>query len=140
MSEYVKIVDLNNQLKNSKIKLLRKLPRFVINYIRSVIYEDRMNDVYQRQKHLNAIDFVRALLFEEFNIKVNITGKENINKTKKCVYIANHPLGAIDALSFLHLIDSCHGRVVSPSNEIFEFIPNLHPLIVGIDVFEPNTK
>ncbi len=40
----------------------------------------------------------------------------------------------------MHLIDSCHGRVVSPSNEIFEFIPNLHPLIVGIDVFEPNTK
>ena len=140
MSEYVKFIDLKKDLKKSSIKLLRVLPGFMVNYIRKIIREDSLNDTYHKYKHLDAMQFVRALLFKEFKIKINSTGEENIKKANKYIYVANHPLGAIDALSFLHLIDSCHGSVISPSNELFEYIPNLHPLIVGINVFGQNTR
>jgi hypothetical protein len=30
--------------------------------------------------------------------------------------------------------------VISPSNELFNFIPNLHPVILGVNVFGTNTR
>lgn len=140
MNDYVKIVDVKKEIKKSNKKFVRNMPGFVVKYIGRIIREKQMNDGYNRHKHLEAMDFVRALLFEEFKVKINITGHEQIDKNKKYIFIANHPLGAIDALSFLYLVDKHAGRVISPSNELFEYIPNLHPLIVGINVFGQNTK
>lgn len=135
-----KIIDLKKGFKESKSKLYRNLPNFVINYLRRVIREKQINEGHFKYKELVGMDYVNAVLFDEFNIDLKIKGIENIDKSKKCVYVANHPLGAIDALSFLHLIDKNHGRVISPSNELFEYIPNIHSLIVGLNVFEQNTK
>ncbi len=139
MENYIKIVDVKSLLKKSKNKFFRKSP-FVAKYIAKVIREKQMNDVYQKYKDLQGIDFVNALLFEEFKVKINIKGAENVDKTKKNIYVANHPLGGIDALSFLYVVNSVQGKVISPSNEFFEYIPNIHPLIVGINVFGKNTK
>lgn len=135
-----KIIDLKKGFKESKSKLYRNLPNFVINYLRRVIREKQINEGHFKYKELVGMDYVNAVLFDEFNIDLKIRGTENIDKRKKCVYVANHPLGAIDALSFLHLIAENHGRVISPSNELFEYIPNIHSLIVGLNVFGQNTK
>ncbi|MBN2893008.1 MAG: 1-acyl-sn-glycerol-3-phosphate acyltransferase [Bacteroidales bacterium] len=140
MEDYIKIIDLKAGLRKSKNKFIRNLPNFVVKALAHTIREKSMNDAYQNYKHLEGMEFVKALLFEEFKVTINITGQENVDKTKKHVYIANHPLGAVDALSFLYLVDNVQGKVVSPSNELFENIPNLHSLIVGINVFGQNTK
>ncbi len=135
-----KIVDVKEMLKNSKSKFYRKLPNFAVNWIAKVIREKELNESHSKYKDKEGMDYVKAGLFEVFNVKINIVGEENIDKSKKHVYIANHPLGAIDALSFLYLIDKIQGNVISPSNQMFEYIPNLHSLILGINVFGQNTK
>ncbi len=140
MDNFVKIIDIKSDLKKSKSKFYRNLPGFVVKRLKKIIREDKINQTYNKYKHLESMDFVKALIFEEFNVDLTITGQENIDKSKKYIYVANHPLGSIDALCFLYLVDSCHGRVISPSNELFEYFPNLHPLIVGINVFGQNTK
>ncbi len=140
MSEETKVVDVKSAIKKSKSKFQRNLPDFVIKRIARIIREDELNAIHQKYKDLQGMDYVKALMFDEFKLKVNITGEENIDRNKKYVYVANHPLGAMDALSFLYLIDKLHGKVISPSNELFEYIPNLHPLIVGVNVFGYNTK
>jgi len=135
-----KVVDIKSVLKKSKSKIFRYLPNFIINWIRKIIREDEMNIKHAKNKELEGMDYVEAVLLKEFDIKVNIIGEENVDKNKKYVYIANHPLGAIDALSFLLLVNKIHGNVISPSNQLFEYIPNLHSLIVGINVFGQNSK
>jgi len=46
----------------------------------------------------------------------------------------------MDALSFLSAIHSFFPDVISPSNNLFNYIPNLKPLILGVNVFGTNTK
>jgi putative hemolysin len=140
MCEKTKVVDVTEAIKTSKSKFIRNLPTFAVKKIAKVVREKELNEIYEKYCDLQGIDFVKALLFEEFNVTINIKGEENVQKDKLYVYVANHPLGAIDALSFLYIIDKLHGRVISPSNELFEFIPNLSSLIVGINVFGHNTK
>lgn len=135
-----KVVDIKSVLKESKSGFYRNLPNFIVNWIRKVVREDDLNKHHLKNKELEGIEYVKAVLFDEFKVKLNIVGQENIDKNKKYVYVANHPLGAIDALSFLVLVHNIHGNVVSPSNQLFEYIPNLHSLIVGINVFGQNTK
>jgi putative hemolysin len=46
----------------------------------------------------------------------------------------------MDALSFLSAISRFYPDVISPSNDLFNYIPNLHPVILGVNVFGTNTK
>ena len=134
-----KIVDIDAVIAKSSSKFFKSLPKFVVNRIKKIVHQDEMNRIHREHNHKIGMDYVYGLL-EEGEIKIDIKGEENINKNKKYVYVANHPLGGIDAMSFLHCIYKIHNNVVSPSNEMFEYIPNLHPLIVGINVFGQNTK
>ena len=133
------IVDIDAMIEKSGSKFFKSLPKFVINRIKKIIHQDEMNRIHRENKHKIGMDYVYGLLAEG-DIKIDIKGEEGIDKNKKYVYVANHPLGGIDALSFLHCVYKNHNNVVSPSNEMFENIPNLHPLIVGINVFGQNTK
>ncbi len=135
-----KVVDVKKAIRSSKSMFYRMMPNFAINRIKKIIHEDQLNQIHNKYAHLWGIDYVKALLFEEFKVKIDIIGEENVDKNEKYVYIANHPLGGIDALGFLYVIHKIHGNVVSPSNQLFEYIPNLSPLIVGINVFGHNDK
>ena len=134
------LVDIEDAVRKSKNKFVRNLPQPLVNLIRKTIKQDELNAIHYKYKDLWGIDYVKALLFEEFKVKLNFIGTEKINPDKRYVYVGNHPLGAIDALSHLLLVYQIHGNVVSPSNELFEYIPNLSPLILGVNVFGQNSK
>ncbi len=140
MCEKTEVVNVRKALEQSKSKVFRNLPGFVVRRIEKIVRQEEYNALYAKFCDLQGIDFVKSYLFKEFKIKLNIIGEEKIPKDKLYVYVANHPLGGIDALSFLYLIDKLHGKVISPSNELFENIPNLSSLIVGVNVFGHNTK
>jgi len=134
-----KVVDLDKVIKQSDSKLLKSLPKFAVNKIKKIIKQEELNTLYLRHKEKSGIEFVNGLL-QDFNINLKIEGTENLPKDGKFVFVANHPLGGIDALAYLSAIEKFFGKVISPSNELFMYVPNLHPLIVGINVFGRNTK
>ncbi len=136
----VQVINIEEAVKKSKNNFIRNLPKPAINFIKRVIHEDDLNRLASKYKDLMGIDFVKALLFEEFKVKINFLGSQNYDPNKKYVYVANHPLGGIDAMAHLYLVHQRHGNVISPSNELFEYIPNLRPLILGVNVFKRNTK
>ena len=140
MCEKTEVVNVSEALGKSKNKFFRNLPRFVVKRIEKIVRQDQYNALYLKFCHLQGMDFIKSYLFKEFKIKMNIVGEEKIPKDKLFIYVANHPLGGIDALSLLYLIDKLHGKVISPSNELFENIPNLKSLIVGVNVFGHNTR
>lgn len=134
------VVNVAEAIKSSKNKFLKNLPGFAIRAIAKTIREKELNEIHLKYCKKWGIDYVKALLFDEFNIKITNHGNKDINPKGRYVYIANHPLGAIDALSFLYEIYNIHGNVVSPSNELFNYIANLGPLLLAVNVFGHNTK
>ncbi len=140
MEEYVKLFDVEPIIRKSKNKFLRNLPGWAIRIVENTIHQDDLNRIYNRFKDREGIEFLRGVLYEELKVKVNFLGGENIDPNGRYVYIANHCLGGIDAMAHMDLMYRHHGRGLSPSNELFEYIPNLHSVIMGVNVFGPNPK
>jgi putative hemolysin len=139
MDETYKVVDIEKAIKNGNSLFLKSLPGFVIRLVKKIVHEDELNTTYSRHHNETGIEFVNGLL-EDWKVKLNISGNENVPTEGRFIFVANHPLGGMDALAFLSLVDRFFHNVVSPSNQLFEYIPNLHSLILGINVFGRNNK
>ncbi len=134
-------IEIEPAIRKSNNKFIRNLPNWTVRMLEKIVKLKELNRLLELYGHLEGMDFVRALLFDEFKVKINYLGSKNFSPDKKYVYAANHPLGGIDALAHLNLVYERHGDVVkSPSNELFNYIPNLRPLIFGVDVFKMNDR
>jgi len=136
---YVKILDIKQVIKNDGSKFVKSLPNFVLNWMERKIHQDELNDIHNKYLHLFGIDYVSELI-KEFKIDLQIERAEILPRDGRYIYIANHPQGGLDAISFLKCIHDAHGDVVSPSNELFEYVPNLRPVILGINAFGTSTR
>lgn len=134
-----KVVDLDKIVSQSNKKFIKLLPRFCINYMKRVICQKELNEIHNRYKDKTGIDYINALL-EELEIEIKMHNSDCVAKSGRYIFVANHPLGGIDSMAFLSCINKVYGEVISPSNELFNYIPNLHSLIVGINVFGQNSK
>lgn len=139
MESEIKVIDIEKEFRNSNPGLLKSLPGFVIKGIEKFIHQDEMNDVINLNIDKTGVPFINGVL-NSWNIRTEIYGEENIPSSGRFVFVANHPVGAIDALAFLSMIYKFFPEVVSPSNEILSRIPNLRPLMLGINVFGKNTR
>jgi putative hemolysin len=98
-----------------------------------------MNDTINKYRDKSGVPFINDVL-KDWNVDVIVSGGENVPASGRFVFVANHPVGGIDALAFLSTIYSFFPNVISPSNQLFNYIPNLHPVILGVNVFGTNTK
>ena len=137
--EYQKVVDLEKWLKNSNNRLFRNMPGFVVRRFKKMICEEELNALHNKHIDKVGMDYVNAILLE-LNITIRMHNENGLENAERCIFVANHPLGGIDALSFLHCISQLKGKVVSPSNQFFNYDPNLEPLIVGVNVFGNSSR
>jgi putative hemolysin len=139
MEEVTKIIDIKKTVRNSKSKFVSNLPGFVIKMISRLVRQDEMNAAIYKNRHKSGVPFINDIL-NDWNVNIEIKGKENVPLEGRFVFVANHPVGGMDALSFLSAIHRFFPNVISPSNDLFNYIPNLKPLILGVNVFGSNTK
>jgi putative hemolysin len=133
------IIDVQKAIRSSKSRFVRSLPHFIIVLIEKLIHQDEMNETINKFSHETGIPFVNDVL-KDWNVEVVVKGGENVPSSGRFVFVANHPVGGIDALGFLSTIHRFFPNVISPSNQLFNYIPNLHPVILGVNVFGTNTK
>ncbi len=136
---YVKILDVKKIIENDGSKFVKSLPNFVINWMERKIHQDELNDIHNKYIELFGIDYVSELI-KEFKINLEIERAEIVPKDGRFIYIANHPQGGIDAICYLKCIHEAHEDVVSPSNQLFEYVPNLRPVILGINAFGQSSR
>jgi putative hemolysin len=139
MGDPENIIDIEKVIRNSDSKFVRSLPKFVVRLIKQLVHQDEMNRTINRSRDKSGVPFINEVL-EHWNIKIVIRGGENIPASGRFVFAANHPVGGIDALAFLSTIYRFLPDVISPSNQLFNYITNLQPVILGVNVFGTNTK
>jgi len=73
-------------------------------------------------------------------VRVDIRGGSNIPPVGRFIFASNHPVGGMDALAFYSMAYSFFPDVKSPTNELLGQIPNLRPVMLGINVFGRNSR
>jgi putative hemolysin len=139
MGEVEKVVDLERAIMNSDSVFFKSLPGFVIRVIEKIVMQDEINATIFRSRHLEGIPFLNDIL-DGWKVEVKVKGIENVPPEGRFILVANHPVGAMDALSFFSAAGRVYTDIISPSNQILNNIPNLRKILLGLNVFGMQKK
>lgn len=96
-----------------------------------------LNKIYNRNKHLNDLDFINGLL-KEFEIHFEIPEEDlkRIPKNGSFITISNHPLGGIDGILLLKLLLESRPDYKIIANFLLHRIEPLKPYVMPVNPFE----
>lgn len=134
-----KYIDVVKIIEESNSKLLTNLPKFFVKCLVKIIKQDEINSILNKYSEYSGKEFL-AKIIEEFNLKIEVEGKENLPEYSKCIFAANHPFGVIDGLVLTYIISEKYGNLKAIANDAFMLIPQLHPFIAAVNVFEHSSK
>ena len=106
-------------------KAAKKAPGIVKWFLKRRLHVDQINNFIMTAEHYNGVEFFDdALKF--LDISYRIRGEENIDLSKRYIFVSNHPLGGPEALIIGSIFKRLYGKGFKvPSNQ---FLYNLKPL------------
>lgn len=119
-------------------KLMKKLPRFVVNFFKKRIHQDEINDcIMKAENYCGAGFFAEALKYVGITYKVR--GQENLDLSHKYIFACNHPLGGPEALIIGSLFHDIYGEVFKVlSNKLLTNMKPLKEFFVPVNVGKSN--
>jgi len=131
-------IDVEELIASKNPKLLKRLPKFVINYLKKIIHQDEVNSFIRRNHGKKNQDFCAAIA-EEFNLKISIDNKERIPKTGPATIVMNHPLGGMDAVAFVHELSNYRQDIKFIVNDLLMNLDGLKEMFVGVNKHGANS-
>jgi putative hemolysin len=134
-----KYIDIGKIIEEGNSKFLKKLPRFVIRLVARIIRQDELNYILNKYAGYTGAEFMPKIM-EEFNLKLEIDGEENLPEDGRCLFIGNHPFGIIDGLILTLIVSRKYGTLKAIANDSFNFVPQLRPFIAAVTVYGRSSK
>lgn len=128
------LININNLLKKKNPKLYKRLPGFMINYIKKIIRQDEFNVFISQNNQYSGIEFLRKS-FDYFNVSAEVEGRENLPENSKIIIVANHPAGSFDGL---YILDTCYrkyGKTKVLVNDLLLNLNNLNEFFMGVNTY-----
>jgi putative hemolysin len=125
-------IDIRAVFKSKNSKAYRFIPGFVFRYLHRILHIDFINYFLEKHGEKTGLPFLDAVI-EEFNIKLEVRGIENLPDTGRFVFAGNHPLGGFDGIIMIALIRRKYGCVKSISNDILMNITNINEFFIPIN-------
>ena len=134
-----KFIDIERLISEKNPQALKWTPQFLLNYLKRKLHQDEINQVLKENKDIYDYDFCNNII-DRFNIKVVNKGTEHIPSEEGAIFVVNHPLGGMDALSIIHSIGEFRTDVKFIVNDILLNLKNLKGIFVGINKHGANSK
>ncbi|RXQ89845.1 glycerol acyltransferase [Ancylomarina salipaludis] len=125
-------IDLKQVFASKSEKVARLIPGFIISYLKRIIHQDELNDFLSRNHQKQGIDFSQAVL-DELSITYEINGLEKLDKNKRYLLVANHPLGGPDGLILISIFGKHFKTIRFLVNDILMNIKNMGNVFVPIN-------
>jgi len=132
-------IDIRKLVASKNPKLAKLLPSFVFGYLKRILHQDEVNDFMRRNGHLKNEYFCSAIV-EEFGIKVELSGIENIPSSGGVVLAMNHPLGGMDAMALVHSIKEKRTDIKFIVNDLLLHLTPMQDLFVGVNKHGTNER
>lgn len=117
------------------------LRSFLIYILKKIFHAKEINEFYIKNKDENSLDFIKNVL-DYFEIKFEVSKEEleNIPKTSKVIVVANHPLGALDALALVLMLKQIRNDVKITASEILSLIDPIRDILIPVDNINKKSK
>jgi putative hemolysin len=111
----------------------KKLPKFVVAYLKRIIHQDELNRFMEKYDHTKNFEFIEGI-HEFFNISTSVFGRENLPHGKRYIFASNHPLGGMDGVSLAYYIGNEYDRKIKIyANDILLFVRPLNEIFIPIN-------
>ena len=127
-----KFIDVEKIILDKNPRLLKRLPGFIINYLKKILWEEDVNRIIANNQGVSGIQFCKNAI-QEFNIDVKIIGIENAPKTGGVIFASNHPLGGFDALGFVDQFSKYRSDIKFIVNDILLNLQPMRDIVVGVN-------
>jgi putative hemolysin len=134
-----KFIDVEKVIAGKNPRLLKLLPGFIIKYLKRILHQDRINEIINRHKEKEGIEFLDAVL-TEFNANILVKGREQFDAHKNYVVVANHPLGGLDGMALMLVIGKMNPNIYMTANDFLMHISNLKMLFIPINKHGSNAQ
>ncbi len=125
-------INLKKIIEEKNPKLHKKLPNFLYRVAMKALSLDKVNKGFKLCGDAKNIDFIKIVLNDVLKIERECIGFDNI-PDGEYIFVANHPLGGIDGMSLLEIINSRFMGVKSLSNDIMLHIEPMKELFLPIN-------
>ncbi|MDD3500160.1 MAG: lysophospholipid acyltransferase family protein, partial [Sulfurovum sp.] len=97
-------------------------------------HENQINEFLVANRHKDALSFIEAII-DYFDITIGLKKDEmaRIPAYGRTVIIANHPLGALDALALIHLLKDVRKDIKIVANSFLGQFENLRDILIPMD-------
>lgn len=114
-------------------KLLKRIPRFVVNYLKRILHEDDINNILTNIGDIEGADFLKPGL-DSVDFKFIVRGAENLPKSGRFVFACNHPLGGPEALVIGEVVHQYFGdNLKFVVNSLLCALEPLKPIFVPVN-------
>lgn len=115
-------------------KLMKKLPRIAVNFIKRRIHQDDINDCILQAEHYKGAGFFDEAL-KYIGITYRTRGEENLEMGKKYIFACNHPLGGPEALIIGSVFRQIYGDGFKvPANKMLTQMKPLAEFFIPVNV------
>lgn len=139
MIELSKHIDVYEVIEKKNPKLAKKLPKFVINYLKKIIHQDEINDIMQRIGNKTGLDFIDSCI-RELDLKMELHDTENIPPEGKYIFVANHPLGGLESMVFMKVVSFHFPKIKFVVNDILMALTPLRSIFIPINKHGKQSK
>ena len=113
---------------------LRPFARPLFGAFRLLFHEREINQFLEQHQELDGQTFIEQVLDHfSFSYAISHRDKQNIPASGRVVIVANHPLGALDALALIQLIHEIRPDVKVVANELLTHLRPLRNLLLAVD-------
>ncbi|KFN40033.1 MAG: acyltransferase [Sulfuricurvum sp. MLSB] len=108
----------------------------IVEIVRLLLHEKSINRFMAKHEEKSGLEFIEAVL-EHLNVSYKTIHRqiENIPSIGKVIIVANHPLGALDALCLIQMLCSVRQdkKVKIVANKMLGAIPQLKEFLIEVD-------
>ncbi len=134
-----KLIDIEAVLNSKNPKIVKWIPKFLVNYLKRIIHQKEINEFLLKYGHCKGFDFTAAII-EHLNITYHVIGLENIPIERRYIFAGNHPLGGLDGVILMDAIGKVFPNIKFPVNDILMNVDNLKPLFLPINKHGSQTQ
>ncbi|MCR5068487.1 MAG: glycerol acyltransferase [Prevotella sp.] len=129
-------IDIDAILQSKMGNKARRVPRFIVNWLKHIVHQDEINSFLWDAKDLQGTPWLQAGI-DFLDNKIVVKGMENLpddSDGKRYTFVSNHPLGGIDGIA----IGSIIGKRYNDNfrylvNDLLMNLPGLAPLCIPIN-------
>lgn len=112
------------------------IPGFLLRGLEKTIHQEELNELLRVTHPKTGSDFAAAL-YDRLNLRLEVTGLDNIPPDGRFIFASNHPLGGLDGIGIVKVLGGMYGddniRVLV--NDLLMHVAPLRPVFLPINKY-----